>query len=130
MCAKAKKFGIAVIVDVVPNHTTTHKDEISLDFIEAVGGMEKMYHKNSDHTIRSMANRREVTSAMLGGLPDVNTENPLFQEYFMNYINDLIDCGADGFRFDTAKHIALPDDPVDPASKENDFWPIFTGKNQ
>lgn len=128
MCAKAKKYGIAVIVDVVPNHTTTHKDEISLDFIEAVGGMEKMYHKNSDHTIRSMANRREVTSAMLGGLPDVNTENPLFQEYFMNYINDLIDCGADGFRFDTAKHIALPDDPVDPAAKENDFWPVFTGK--
>ncbi|HBP08803.1 MAG TPA: alpha-amlyase, partial [Treponema sp.] len=28
----------------------------------------------------------------------------------------------------TAKHIALPDDPVDPASKENDFWPVFTGK--
>ncbi|MGN0729139.1 alpha-amylase family glycosyl hydrolase [Treponema sp.] len=128
MCAKAKSYNISVIVDVVPNHTTTHKDAISQDFIKAVGGMEKMYHANSDHTIRSMSNRREVTSAMLGGLPDVNTENPLFQEYFLNYVNDLIKCGADGFRFDTAKHIALPDDPVDSTAAENDFWPVFTGK--
>lgn len=128
MCNEAKKRGIAVIVDVVPNHTTTHKDEISPVFIRSVGGMSKLYHKNADHNIRTYSNRREVTSAMLGGLPDVNTENPLFQEYFMNYINDLIDCGAGGFRFDTAKHIALPDDPKDDESLENDFWPIFTGK--
>lgn len=128
MCAQAKKYGIAVIVDVVPNHTTTHKDEISYDFISAAGGMEKMYHKNSDHSIRTMSNRREVVSAMLGGLPDVNTENPRFQEYFLNYLNDLISCGASGFRFDTAKHIALPDDPRDDESLENNFWNVVTGK--
>ena len=43
-------------------------------------------------------------------------------------MNDVIDCGGDGFRFDTAKHIALPDDPLDPYAKQNDFWPIFTGR--
>ena len=128
MCDTAKKFGIAVIVDVVPNHTTPDVYEISDEFVEAVGGWDKLYHEHSDHDIRSYANRSEVTSARSGGLPDVNTENPLFQAYFMKYMNDLIDCGADGFRFDTAKHIALPDDPVDPAATENDFWPIFTGK--
>lgn len=128
MCNAARKRGIAVIVDVVPNHTTTHKDEISPAFIRAAGGMDKLYHRNADHNIRTFSNRREVTSAMLGGLPDVNTENPLFQEYFLNYINDLISCGAGGFRFDTAKHIALPDDPRDDESLENDFWLVFTGK--
>ncbi|UKI53259.1 MAG: hypothetical protein L6V86_09250 [Treponema sp.] len=46
----------------------------------------------------------------------------------MKYVNDLIDCGADGFRYDTAKHIGLPDDPKDPYAKENNFWPIFLGK--
>ena len=65
---------------------------------------------------------------MMGGLPDVNTENPGFQEYFLDYLNDLIACGADGFRYDTAKHIGVPSDPTDPKSSRNNFWPIATGK--
>lgn len=128
MCKKADELGIYVIVDVLPNHTTPRLKSISPEFIEAVGGMEKLYHKNNDHGIRDYSNRLECTTAQMGGLPDVNTENPLFQSYYMKYVNDLIDCGADGFRYDTAKHIGLPDDPKDPYSKENNFWPIFTGK--
>lgn len=64
----------------------------------------------------------------MGGLPDVNTENPDFQYYYMQYVNDLINLGARGFRYDTAKHIGLPSDPVDPNAKENDFWDIATGR--
>ena len=128
MCKKAEEYGLYVLVDVLPNHTTPSLDAISQDFIDAVGGIENLYHKNNDHEIRSYSNREECTTAKMGGLPDVNTENPLFQAYFMKYINDLIDCGADGFRYDTAKHIGLPDDPKDEYSPENDFWPIFTGK--
>lgn len=45
----------------------------------------------------------------------------------MTYVNDLISCGVRGFRYDTAKHIGLPSDPVDPASKENDFWQVALG---
>ncbi len=128
MCAKAKELGIAVIVDVLPNHTTPRIKEISPEFIEAVGGMDKLFHKNNDHGIRNYADRLECTTAHMGGLPDVNTENPLFQAYYMKYVNDVIDCGASGFRYDTARHIGLPDDPKDEYSKENDFWPIFLGK--
>lgn len=128
MCKKAEEYGIYVIVDVLPNHTTPRIKELSVDFVNAVGGLDKMYHKNNDHGIRSYSDRKECTTAQMGGLPDVNTENPLFQAYYMNYVNDLITCGADGFRYDTAKHIGLPDDPKDEYSKENDFWPIFTGK--
>lgn len=128
MCKKAEELGIAVIVDVLPNHTTPRVKEISPEFIEAVGGFEKLYHKNSDHQIRNWDDRLESTTAQMGGLPDVNTENPLFQAYYMKYVNDLIDCGADGFRYDTAKHIGLPDDPKDAYSPKNNFWPIFLGK--
>ena len=39
--------------------------------------------------------------------------------------SDLITCGVRGFRYDTGKHIGLPDDPKDPKSIENNFWPIF-----
>ena len=128
MCKKADELGIAVIVDVLPNHTTPRISEIKPEFIEAVGGLEKLYHKNNNHGIRNYDDRLECTTAQMGGLPDVNTENPLFQAYYMNYVNDLIDCGADGFRYDTAKHIGLPDDPKDEYSPKNNFWPIFLGK--
>lgn len=37
-------------------------------------------------------------------------------------MNECIACGADGFRFDTAKHIGLPDDPVEDSSMPNTFW--------
>lgn len=128
MCKKAEELGIGIIVDVLPNHTTPRKSEIAQDFIDAVGGMDEMYHANADRGITNYADRLQCTTYSMGGLPDVNTENPKFQSYFMQYMNDVIDCGADGFRFDTAKHIGLPDDPKDPKAKENDFWPIFTGR--
>lgn len=128
MCKKADELGIGVIVDVLPNHTTPRLKEISPDLIEAVGGMDKLFHKNNDHGITNWDDRLECTTAQMGGLPDVNTENPGFQAYFMKYVNEVVDLGADGFRYDTAKHIGLPDDPKDPYSEKNNFWPIFTGK--
>ncbi len=128
MCKKAEELGIGIIVDVLPNHTTPRKSEIAQDFIDAVGGMDEMYHANAERGITNYGDRLQCTTYSMGGLPDVNTENPKFQAYFMQYMNDVIDCGADGFRFDTAKHIGLPDDPKDPKAKENDFWPIFTGR--
>lgn len=128
MCKKAEECGIGILVDVLPNHTTPRVKEVSQDLIDAVGGLENLYHKNAERGISNYGDRLQVTTYSMGGLPDVNTENPDFQAYYMKYVNDLIDCGADGFRYDTAKHIGLPDDPKDPAAKENDFWPIFTGK--
>ncbi len=128
MCKKAKELGIGVIVDVLPNHTTPKKDKISKDFVDAVGGMENMYHEGEKRGISNFGDRLQCTTYSMGGLPDVNTENPKFQAYFMDFMNDVIDCGANGFRFDTAKHIGLPDDPKDPKSVQNDFWLIFTGK--
>ena len=72
----------------------------------------------------------QCTTGEMGGLPDVNTENPDFQHYYMLYVNDLLACGARGFRYDTAKHIGLPSDPLDPKAKENDFWDIATGRKE
>ena len=47
-------------------------------------------------------------------------------------MNDLINLGARGFRYDTAKHIGLPSDPLDPKVEEaglsNDFWDVATGR--
>lgn len=123
MCDEAHKYGVSVLVDVIANHTTPELKAVSKDLIKAGGGsLETLFHKNNEKDIKDYGNRLLCTTAKMGGLPDINTERPSFQEYFFKFINDCIDCGADGFRYDTAKHIGLPDDPKEDDGFANDFW--------
>ena len=128
MCDEAKKYGVKILVDVLPNHTAFDTTAVLPEFIEAVGGCDNLYHANGFNEIKDYNDRYQCTTGAMGGLPDVNTENPDFQYYFMTYINDLIACGASGFRYDTAKHIGLPSDPLDAKSKQNDFWDVAMGR--
>lgn len=128
MCDEAKKYGVKILVDVLPNHTAFDTTAVLPEFIEAVGGRDNLYHANGFNEIKDYNDRYQCTTGAMGGLPDVNTENPDFQYYFMTYINDLIACGASGFRYDTAKHIGLPSDPLDAKSKQNDFWDVVMGR--
>lgn len=125
MCDVAESYGVKVIVDVVPNHTTPTLDAVSDKFIEAVGGKDKMYHSDGMKDIEDYGDRKQCTLQGVGGLPDVDTENEDFQKYFLSYINKCIADGADGFRYDTAKHIGLSDDPKDKDGDENNFWDII-----
>ncbi|MBE5861111.1 MAG: starch-binding protein [Butyrivibrio sp.] len=126
LCNVADYYGIGIIVDILPNHTTPEFAEVSQDLIAAVGGKDNLYHKN-ERSSMNYSNRVEVTYNDMGGLPDVDTENTDFQDYFYSYLEDCINCGADGFRIDTAKHIALPDDPVPEVYEDekdrNTFYP-------
>lgn len=128
MCDSAAKYGVKVIVDVLPNHTAVDHTAVTASLDSAAGGHDKLFHANGFNDIIDYNDRYQCTSGMMGGLPDVNTENPDFQHYFMLYINDLIANGARGFRYDTAKHIALPSDPVDSAAERNNFWDVATGR--
>lgn len=127
MCEEADKYGIKVIVDIIANHTTPETDAVSEDLIKAGGGsLETLYHINNSQDISDYGNRLECTTCKMGGLPDINTERTSFQDYFLTYVNDCIACGADGFRYDTAKHIGLPDDPKEDDGFKNNFWERVT----
>ena len=129
MCDEAEKYGIGIIVDIDPNHTTPVFDELGDGLLNAVGGKDNLYHINGADTSRAMnySDRVSTTYDPMGGLPDVDTENEAFQKYFYEFLEDCVACGADGFRIDTAKHIALPDDgvPAEYAGHEdrNNFYP-------
>ena len=130
MMDSAAKYNVKVIVDVLPNHTAFDIDAVSDDFYKAVGGRDKMYHTHGLNPIRDYNDRYQCTLEGTGGLPDVNTENPDFQKYYMEFVNDLLSLGVRGFRYDTAKHIGVHSDPVDAEAgvKVNDFWDVATGR--
>ncbi|MGM9712505.1 MAG: alpha-amylase family glycosyl hydrolase [Prevotella sp.] len=128
LCDEAEKYGLKIIVDVLPNHTAIDDTRVEDALDDAVGGHENLYHENGFNEITDYNDRLQCTTGQMGGLPDVNTENPAFQHYYLQYVNDLIACGVRGFRYDTAKHIGLPSDPLDKKSACNDFWDVVTGR--
>ena len=126
MCQTAESYGIKVIVDVVPNHTATDTSKLTDTFLEAVGGIDKLYHSKGLEMAESTTDRSQVTLMSVNGYNDVDTENPAYQDYFIKFLNDCIECGADGFRYDSASNIGLPDDPQDKSSQANNFWERVT----
>lgn len=128
LCSEASRYGIRIIVDVLPNHTAIDDTRVSDALDAAVGGHDNLYHASGFTEISDYNDRRQCTTGQMGGLPDVNTELPAFQVYYMQYVNDLLKCGVRGFRYDTAKHIGLPSDPRDEKSPRNNFWEVATGR--
>lgn len=128
MCDSAYHYGVKVIVDVLPNHVAIDHTAVLPSLHAAVGGEENLYHANGFTPITDYNDRLQCTTGEMGCLKDVNTENPDFQYYYLQYVNDLINLGARGFRYDTAKHIGVHSDPLDPKSERNNFWDVATGR--
>jgi alpha-amylase len=57
----------------------------------------------------SNANRANVTTCRIPGLPDLNTGSTYVQGQIRTYLNKLVAMGVDGMRFDAAKHMAPAD---------------------
>ena len=116
LCLQAEKCGIKIIADVVCNHMAQDSN----------GGL--FPHEKVDWKIRNRSDfwrearnienyqdRYQVTHYCMG-LPGLNLGNHDLQDIIIDFLNELIDCGVAGFRFDAAKHIALPEEGCD-------FWP-------
>ena len=124
MCDEAHKYGIKVIVDVVANHLGNASGyDLSSAIPEDIRNDSSCWHANYNKEINNMggySNRWAATQCSMGGLPDLNTGSSKIQNYVLTYLKECIDAGADGFRFDAAKHIELPDDD---SSYASNFWP-------
>ena len=121
LCETAHEYGIYVIVDVVANHMaqlngTTRSPEIIADILND----NSCWHNKNQSIGSNYSSRERITQYDLDSVLDLNTGSKKVQNYVLNYLKELIDAGADGFRFDAVKHIETPDDA---ASFASDFWP-------
>ncbi len=134
MCDEAEKYGIKVIVDIVANHMG-NIEGYKIGSVEAVMGdispqvgqfcnpdmlVDTSYWHISTSWTHSSDGRFDVTQGNMG-MPDLNTGDSKVQKMILDLLKECIDNGADGFRFDAAKHIETP---ADDAAFASDFWNV------
>lgn len=116
LCYHAKQYKIKIIVDVICNHMGAKNDNPLLPHDRVLAKLKNnpKYWKERKN-IANPQNRYEVINYCIN-LPGLETSNLDIQDMIIKYLKDLLDCGVSGFRFDAAKHIALP-------SEGCNFWP-------
>lgn len=117
MCDEADKYGINIIVDVVANHCSSDYNAISSN----IKNIPNAFHYNGKITDADYneGNRWAITQKSLLDLIDNNTANTQLQNYIKQFLVRSVQLGADGFRYDAAKHIELPDEN----GCGSNFWP-------
>ncbi len=142
MCDEAEKYGVKVIVDIVANHMgniqgykiadksaslAEQQKAVMADISPQVGEFwnkdmltDPSYWHISTSWTHSSDGRFDVTQGNMG-MPDLNTGDSKVQQMVLGLLKECIDCGADGFRFDAAKHIETPKDNSAFASS---FWDV------
>lgn len=113
----AEQYGIKIIVDAVLNHTTSDYNAISSE----VKSIPKWTHGNT--LVENWGSRWDVTQNSLLQLWEWNTQNPEVQQYLLKFLKNAVADGADGFRYDAAKHIELPGEY--PNEFGSNFWNVI-----
>lgn len=122
LAREAAALGIFIIVDAVPNHTTSWWGEIHPELrrpelFHAVPNDRSQWDRN----VANWNNRAESTRARLLGLVDFKTSSPEFQQLYTAFLARKMDAGASGFRYDAMVHIESPNDPE---GVRSNFWTV------
>lgn len=116
LCKACEEAGLLVFADVVINHVGA-KEAGSLEPHPRVAQelRDNPNYWKVKRNVTDWKNRYEVIHCCMG-LPGFNVYNQEIEDRIVNFLNELIDCGVMGFRFDAAKSIGLP-------SEGYRFWP-------
>ena len=149
MLAAAHARGLRVIVDVVPNHTSTAHDWFAAALAAAAGSPARARYIFRDGAGESGENPPNNWQSLFGGpawtraadgewylhlfdssQPDLNWRHPDVLEEFDSILRFWLDRGVDGFRVDVAhgliKHDDLPDHDFDaPFEGTGNFGPMW-----
>lgn len=112
LCNKAHEYGLKIIVDVILTHMAgddygniAPHPRVDRKLVEAD------IWKSFDR-IYNWDDRYEVITKS-HGMPTIQLAKPKAQEFALDFINRLKQCGVDGLRLDSGKSIALPEEGND-----------------
>lgn len=116
LCTLANIYNVDIYADVICTHMAG-KNDGSLYPHERVDKriVDNPYMWRERKYIYNWQDRNEIIS-FCAGLPSLNLYNYDLQDIITNFLNEMIDCGVKGFRFDSAKSIPTPQEGCD-------FWP-------
>ncbi len=125
LCEEAEKYGIKIVVDAVMNHLANNGNKDSWSgVVDPAFDRADFYHNLGQCS--NWDNRWAVTQQGVG-MPDLNTQHPEVQAKAKAFLNDCIACGADGFRFDAAKHIETNKGMDSGQSWQSNYWDNVLG---
>ncbi|GGE27265.1 alpha-amylase [Marinithermofilum abyssi] len=102
LVSKARAKGIAVMLDVVANHTGDFQPNNG--FAKAPFDKSDWYHHNGD--VKDWNDQWWVENGDVAGLDDLNQENPAVAAELEKWISWTVQTtGVDGLRVDTVKHV-------------------------
>lgn len=118
MTTEAHKYGVRIIVDVVANHFISDWNAIDSSWKD-----KNLFHSRSNCSGANgdninYGNRWQVTQCHLLGLWDISTQNQTAADKMKEFLERAVADGVDGFRFDAAKHVELPDE----LSSHSIYW--------
>ncbi len=129
LCTEADKYGIKIICDIVSNHMANKDDQFYNTYCEDIKTYEPEIYANTDKYFHQLerdpldSKLQYIVQGSLSKLPDLKTGDEFVQSRVISLLDECIDCGVDGFRFDAAKHIETPAD----GDYASDFWPNVIG---
>ncbi len=143
MCEVAHQYGVKIVVDAVINHMGTDDDHVGVYDNDSTDPMDHVNPRAAEFEAELLAAKafhdpwvnmtykenywdgfsdydieEDLTQHCTSGLPDLATETQLVQDTIYDYLVELVEAGADGFRFDAAKHIETTHDTY----FASDFW--------
>lgn len=115
LCEEADKYGLRIFSDVVINHMGAAIDDNFKPHPKVNYQLQKDEYWRPKIKVSDWKNRQDVIHNCIN-LPGLNVYHPFVEDMIVKFLNELIDCGVTGFRFDAAKSIGLP-------SEGYRFWP-------
>lgn len=125
LCEEAHNCGIKIIVEVELNHMAWNnsKDGLNPKVDYDMQG-EDLYHNLGKCT--NPNDRWEITQKDINGI-DLNTQNPMVQDMALNFLNECVDVGVDGFRINDADSIETESGIDSDKVWSSDYWRYVLG---
>lgn len=122
LCSKAREKGIKIIVDVVLRHVAGRSDGKLVPHEDVDNALKSnpRFWTNAENTTDYHNRTAAITKAF--GMPMLDYNNKELQDIYINYLDDLRECGASGFRVDMGKHFALNEEG-------SNFWERVFGRH-